>query len=130
MRIDADMLKSNIAFSVAFSCFVAVLTVCFGTIPSLKLRSGKSCCVLILLLLLVVNMEETSALVRPARTRKPLAVYTPLKPGTENETHRVSYALNRKKTLKKKLEATEREWNVKIENKSGTLVLEFTPAPY
>ena len=32
--------------------------------------------------------------------------------------------------MKKKLEATEREWNVKIENKSGTLVLEFTPAPY
>ena len=28
------------------------------------------------------------------------------------------------------LEATEREWNVKIENKSGTFFLEFTPVPY
>ena len=75
-------------------------------------------------------MEETSALVRPARTRQPPAVYTPSEPGTDNEINRVSYALNRKKTLRKKLEATEREWDVKIENKSGSLVLEFTPAPY
>ena len=49
---------------------------------------------------------------------------------TENEINKVSYALNRKKTLKKNLEATEREWNVKTENTSGTIVLEFTPSPY
>ena len=42
----------------------------------------------------------------------------------------VKHVLNRKKTLKIKLEAAECEWNVKIENKSGTIVLEFTTAPY
>ena len=43
---------------------------------------------------------------------------------------KVDYTLNEKKTVKKKLEAIEREWNVKAENKLGTVVLEFTPVPY
>ena len=73
-------------------------------------------------------MEGTKALVRSGRTRQPPMIYTPSK--TENVTTKVDYALNTKKTLKKKLKATEREWNVRVENKSGNLVLEFTPAPY
>ena len=40
------------------------------------------------------------------------------------------YELNEKRAMTKKIEATSRESDVKIEHKRGTLVMTFTPAAY
>ena len=122
------MLNFNSVFSSAFSCFVAICTVLLRGVSLFKQGSGNFTWTVILLLVLMDSMEGTKALVRSGRTRQPPMTYTPSK--TENVTTKVDYTLNTKKALKKKLKATEREWNVRVENKSGTLVLEFTPAPY
>ena len=97
------------------------------------LKCIKLCTLICVCLLLVLypRMDNTAGNIvsRPVRTRQTPMIYTPSK--TEIcSVKKVDYTLNEKKTLQKKLEATEREWNVKAENKLGTVVLEFTPAPY
>lgn len=59
------------------------------------------------------------------RKINPREPYTP----TKNEQE-MKYKLDEKKTLEKKVIATQRSQHVNIELKSGTLVMTFTPAAY
>jgi hypothetical protein len=60
------------------------------------------------------------------RTRKAPNTFTPTK---NSDTH-VNYALNRKKAIKKKVDASDRIFDMEIVDKSGTLVMTFSAAAY
>ncbi|VDH89816.1 Hypothetical predicted protein [Mytilus galloprovincialis] len=62
---------------------------------------------------------------RPSRKITPRELYTPSKSETQ-----MKYKLNEKNALVKKIEAAEREHNVDIQLKRGTLVMTFTPGAY
>lgn len=67
--------------------------------------------------------------IRSRRTRRPAQVFTPSRTQlcVENKSeniHTKSYALNKKKALKKKIEASDREFSVVAIVKKGNLVIE------
>ena len=62
---------------------------------------------------------------RSSRQRADREVFAPNK-----YEKNMSYELNEKRAMAKKIEATSRESDVKIEHKRGTLVLTFTTAAY
>ena len=65
---------------------------------------------------------------RSTRVRNPPQIYTPNRQNPDNN-HKMSYKINTKKTLEKKIEATERSL-CNIELKSGTLVITCSAASY
>ena len=65
---------------------------------------------------------------RSTRVRNPPQMYTPNRQNPDNN-HKMSYKINTKKTLEKKIEATERSL-CNIELKSGTLVITCSAASY
>jgi rRNA processing protein Krr1/Pno1 len=65
---------------------------------------------------------------RSTRVRNPPQIYTPNRQ-TPDKNHKMSYKINTKKTLEKKIEATERSL-CNIELKSGTLVITCSAASY
>jgi hypothetical protein len=65
---------------------------------------------------------------RSTRVRNPPQIYTPNRQNPDNN-HKMSYKINTKRTLEKKIEATERSL-CNIELKSGTLVITCSAASY
>ena len=65
---------------------------------------------------------------RSTRVRNPPQIYTPNRQNPDNN-YKMSYKINTKKTLEKKIEATERSL-CNIELKSGTLVITCSAASY
>jgi len=73
-------------------------------------------------------MRASLARARSTRVRNPPQIYTPSRQNPDNN-HKMSYKINTKKTLEKKIEATERSI-CNIELKSGTLVITCSAASY
>ena len=64
------------------------------------------------------------AMSRAGRIRNQPVIYTPTRHTTTN------YRLNKEKAIRKKIDAANREYDVKIEDKRGTLVITCTAAAY
>ena len=72
-----------------------------------------------------LTMANNMQVERPKRARNPPNVFTPTKTAVNT-----NFALNKKKAIEKKLQATMRKEDVDVELKSGTLVLTMSAAAY